>query len=179
MCLEHSKEGHDARSFRRMAEQTNDTDTTAIADLIEGARIAMVTTRTDEGLHARPLAIQDKRFDGSLWFLIQGTSATAAELAADPSVGVAIESKGGYLSLAGTASMPSDPARVDELWTREAEAWFPGGREDPSVTLLRIEAVSAEYWALHDPKPVALLKYAAAMVTGHQPDVGETRTTSL
>jgi general stress protein 26 len=139
----------------------------------------MLTTRTDEGLHSRPLAIQEGEFDGALWFLIQSSSGTAHEIAADPSVNVAIESKDGFLSIAGSASVQNDAAKVDALWSRQAEAWFPEGRDDPTVTLLRVDADSAEYWAIDEPKPVAMFKYAKAAVTGEKPDLGETRKVDL
>jgi general stress protein 26 len=84
-----------------------------------------------------------------------------------------------FLSIAGTASVSRDQTMIDELWNRYAEAWFEGGRDDPAVALLRVHADSAEYWKMDDPKPVALIKYAKAIVTGQQPDLGENRAVDL
>lgn len=92
---------------------------------------------------------------------------------------VAFESGKGYLSLAGTAAITRDQAKIDELWSKSVEAWFPEGRDDPSVALLRVDADSAEYWSIDDPKPVQLFKIARAAISGGEPDIGENRSVDL
>jgi general stress protein 26 len=32
------------------------------------------------------------------------------------------------------------------LWNRYVAAWFPGGKDDPKLTLLRLDAENAEIW---------------------------------
>ena len=40
-----------------------------VAELVDRARIAMLTTMTESGKHvSRPMALQDVEFDGDLWF---------------------------------------------------------------------------------------------------------------
>ncbi|ARJ06281.1 general stress protein [Cnuibacter physcomitrellae] len=148
-------------------------DIETIAAIVKAARVAFVTSRTADGdLHSRPLAVQDDTFTGDLWFFTQDPSEKTDEVRADPSVNVAIESGKGFLSIAGTASISRDATKIDELWSTGAEAWFPEGRDDPSVALLKVHAESAEFWAVDSPAPIRLLKYARAAVSGGQPDVG-------
>jgi general stress protein 26 len=146
----------------------------AISDIVHGARTALLTTVSEDGqLHARPLAVQDKSFHGSLRFLVQDGSEKVEDIARNPHVNVAIESQGGYLSIAGTATVTRDQEVVDELWSPFAEAWFPDGRDDPSIRLLTVEGVSVEYWT-QDTGPVGSLVQTLKAALGHQsrPDVG-------
>jgi general stress protein 26 len=148
--------------------------------LIAKARIGILTTVDDDGrLVSRPMAIKDREFDGDLWFFTEDPSHKTVEVRRDPQVNVALESGKGWVSLSGEAEVVRDAAKIDELWDTGAEAWFEHGREDPKVALLKVTAHSAEYWATDDPKPVVLLKYAKAAVTGGRPDVGEARTVEL
>jgi general stress protein 26 len=148
--------------------------------LIGKARIGILTTVDDDGrLVSRPMAIKDREFDGDLWFFTEDPSHKTVEVRRDPQVNVALESGKGWVSLSGEAEVVRDAAKIDELWDTGAEAWFEHGREDPKVALLKVTAHSAEYWATDDPKPVVLLKYAKAAVTGGRPNVGEARTVEL
>lgn len=156
---------------------TDNDDISTIARLIDASKIAIVTTQTSSGaLQSRPLAVQEREFDGDLWFFTPDPSAKSDDIAAHPQVNVAFESGKGYLSLSGSASIVRDQAKIDELWSKGVEAWFPEGREDPSVALLKVEAESAEYWSLDDPAPVRILKIARAAVGAGTPDVGENRS---
>lgn len=46
----------------------------------------------------------------------------------------------------GTARIDNDFAQVDKLWNNQVEAWFPGGKDDPNLALLRFDIDSAEVW---------------------------------
>ena len=81
--------------------------------------------------------------------------------------------------MASTTYTQPVQALIDELWNAHAAAWFEQGREDPSVALLKVHAESAEYWTMDSPKPVALIKYAKAIITGEQPDVATNKTVEL
>jgi len=35
---------------------------------------------------------------------------------------------------------------IDKLWSKPVEAWFPGGKSDPSLALLRFDIDDAELW---------------------------------
>lgn len=159
---------------------THDDDIETIAKLITASKIALITTQSSTGaLHSRPMGVQEAEFDGDLWFFTPHPSEKTDEIAAHPLANVSFESGKGYLSISGTASVVKDQAKIDELWSKSVEAWFPEGRDDPSVALLKIEADSAEYWSIDDPKPLQLLKIARAAVGGGEPDLGENRTVDL
>jgi general stress protein 26 len=148
--------------------------------LIDTARIGIITTVDLDGhLVSRPMAVKAREFDGDLWFFTEDPSHKTDEVRANPQVNVALDSGKGWVSLAGEAEIVKDAAKIDELWDTAAEAWFTEGRNDPKVALLKVTAHTAEYWATDDPKPLVLLKYAKAAVTGGRPSVGSARTVDL
>ncbi|MBN8840577.1 MAG: pyridoxamine 5'-phosphate oxidase family protein [Sphingomonadales bacterium] len=51
-----------------------------------------------------------------------------------------------FACLHGNARIDNDPTQVDKLWSRQVEAWFPGGKNDPNLALLRVDIDSAELW---------------------------------
>ncbi len=158
----------------------SDEELATIAELITASKIALLTTKSERGdLHSRPLATQEAEFTGVLWFFTQDPSEKVSDILINPQVNVAFESGKGYLSIAGNAELVHDRAKVDEYWSPAAEAWFPEGKDDVTVALIRVHPVSAEFWARDTPGVVAVFKMAKAALTGGQPDVGDNRTVDL
>lgn len=159
---------------------TDAEDREKVEKIIAEAKIALVTTVAETGhLVARPLALLDRPFDGQLMFFTQDPSPKTGQVRANDHVNVAMQVDNGWLSVAGTARISRDASQIDELWNKEAEAWFENGRDDPSVALLCVDADTAEYWTNETPKVITAVKYAKAMVTGDQPDIGDNATVKL
>ncbi|MBC9032777.1 pyridoxamine 5'-phosphate oxidase family protein [Sphingomonas sp. JC676] len=51
-----------------------------------------------------------------------------------------------FACLSGTAKIDNDFGTIDKLWNKQVEAWFPGGKDDPNLALLRFDIDSAELW---------------------------------
>ena len=117
--------------------------------LMKDIRIAMLTTvARDGGLHGRPMMTSDVESDGNLWFVASGRSALAEEISKNPNVSVTYANAKGsrYIAVSGTATFIRDQARLKDLWSGKHKAWFPEGKKDPDLTLLKVEVHSAEYW---------------------------------
>ena len=159
---------------------SSDEEQRKVAELVEKAKVALVTTIAEDGsLVSRPLAVQQREFDGDLWFFTQDPSPKTDQIRVHEQVNVAIEAGKGWVSLSGTASVSKDAAKIDELWNTGAAAWFDQGRDDPAVALLKVHADTAEYWTTDSPKVVILAKYAKAAVSGGQPDIGDNAVVDL
>ena len=120
-----------------------------LANLIKDVEIAMLTTTQADGrLVSRPLGTQQVEFDGDLWFATGADSEKVAEIKANPQVNVAYASSGRntYVSVSGKASIVADKAKIAELWSPAMNIFFPGGKDDPNLRLIRVRAESAEYW---------------------------------
>ena len=55
-------------------------------------------------------------------------------------------SKNTYVSVAGNARIVDDRAKVEALWSPAMKLFFPGGKDDPNLRLIHVQAESAEYW---------------------------------
>lgn len=147
--------------------------------IVKDADIAILTTVNAQGqLVSRPLAVQETEFDGDLWFFTEDPSPKADEIRANPQVNVSISSDKGYLSIAGTATLTKDRAKIDELWSPSVKPWFDG-KDDPSIALIKVNADTAEYWSLDKPRIVKGFEIAKGMVTGERPDMGKNEVIDL
>ena len=55
-----------------------------------------------------------------------------------------------------------------------AQAWFPGGVDDPDLALVQVRIEHAHYWNVKSSKVVQLLNMAQAAITGTPPKgIGE------
>jgi general stress protein 26 len=151
------------------------TPDTKLRELLDEFGVAMLVTRTaDGGLRARPMALAEADPDGTLWFATDRHSGKVDELDHDPHVAVTLQSKLKFVSLSGTARTVDDRAKLAELWKVEWKVWFPGGKDDPNIVLLRVDGSAGEYW---DNGGTSGLKYliqaGKALLTGERPDVGD------
>ena len=148
-------------------------------DLIKDIRFAMFTARHGNGhLHSRPMTTQNAGIDEdeSLWFFMSRSGESVADLSVDPVVNVvyADPSADRYVSISGTAALVEDHAKKQQLWSRLAAAWFPGGATDPDLALVRVKITHASYWHVEQSKLVQLFLMAKAAVTGKPPtELGE------
>ena len=105
----------------------------------------MMVGLSDPVTHAEPLTAQldDDQVD-TLFFFIGRDNRLAK---GGPAMAQYV-SKGHdfFACLSGTASIDNDPALIDKLWSKPAEAWFPGGQSDPNLALLRFDIEEAELW---------------------------------
>jgi general stress protein 26 len=147
-----------------------------LGGLIKDIHFAMLTTQTPEGdLHSRPMATQQVEFDGILWFLTSVSSAKIEEMQQHHRVNVAFAdaSADKYVSVAGTAQVLRDRQMLDELWSPFHTAWFPNGKDDPDIALIKVTVNSAEYWNVPESRMVQVIGFAKAVLTGKRYEPGE------
>ena len=152
-----------------------------VAEIIKDIRICMLTTVDDDGhLVARPMAVQQREFDGDLWFVSDGNARKVDQIRHGARVNVAFASGSSWVSVAGEAELVHDVAKAKDLWNGALDAWFPDGPETPGLTLVKVHAETAQYWdSPHSSNVMTLIGMAKAAVTGKQPDAGENETVRL
>ena len=132
---------------------------------------AMLVTRTgDGGMRARPLSIAESQDDGAMYFSTAVDSPKVEELEADPHVNVVMQDGRRFVSLSGTATVVRDRLVIERLWRPAWKVWFPLGKDDPSLCLLRIDATEAAYWDLSGTTGIRYaFEIAKAYVKGGRP----------
>ena len=148
-----------------------------VRELIGAIRIAMLTTVDEQGnLVSRPMAALQMDEDGCIWFFTKRSSPKSDQISHNQSrvnLSFANVSDAEYVSVSGTASEIDDRAKVDELWNVQAKAWFPKGKDDPELVLLKVHIDMAEYWNSSDSRMVRLVQQVTAAITGNPPKMGE------
>lgn len=153
-------------------------DRRKVWDMIKNIRTALfVTHDEDGGMHARPMAVNQRTFDGDLWFFTSVDSPKIEEIEGNPSVLLAYSEPRDqeYVSVTGTAEVVRDRKKVDELWTDALRVWFPKGPGDRSITLIKVSVSAAEYWDAPSSRMILAYSRAKAILTGLTIDLRENK----
>jgi general stress protein 26 len=140
-----------------------------VAELVDRARISMLTTMTESGKHvSRPMALQEVEFDGDLWFFCYDDSAKAAQIRSHPEVNVSFanDKQSEWTSLSGKAEVVYDRQQAERLWAAPLKIWFPDGLDTKGLSLIKVHVDSAEYWESPSSKVRQLIGAARAAATG-------------
>ena len=150
--------------------------------LIKDVGVALMVTQTEGGLRGRPMVAVNKTFDGDLWFASRDETPKLGEIASESHVLLAYsEPKSqNYVSVAGSARVVHDAAKVMDLWSEGLRVWFPKGPDDPSIALICVKVESAEYWDAPSSKWLYAYGYAKARLTGEPPHaVGQNKVVNF
>lgn len=157
----------------------NDSDTDRAWDLMKKIGFAMLVTRDSEKLRARPMAAYIDRAADAVYFLSDARRHKDDEIRQNPNVNLSFADAGEqkYVSVSGTASVSNDRAKIQQLFTTTAKAWWDSA-DDPNIRVLKFTPEEAEFW--DSPGTViSYVKMAAAAVTGSRPDVGTNRKVAI
>jgi len=142
-----------------------------LSTLLSRFQTAMLVTRTaDGGMRARPLSIAESQDDGAMYFSTAVDSPKVEELETDPHVNVVMQDGRHFVSLSGSATVVRDRGIIERLWRPSWKVWFPLGKDDPSLCLLRVDPTEAAYWDLAGTSGIRYaFEMARAYVKGSRP----------
>jgi len=146
-----------------------------LKELVKHESTCLLTTSlTKVPLNTRPMAVQKVCDQGNFWFLSGSDAEKNMEISKDPRVQLFFLNTANYefLSVYGEATISRDRAKIDELWTDIAKAWFEEGKDDPRVTVIKVAPKEGYYWDTKNGKLVSLLKIAASAITGNTLEEG-------
>lgn len=116
-------------------------------ELLKDFSTAMLVSNDQDGqMHARPMAVADLRPDADAYFATSLQSPKVAEIQTFPEVLLSFQSATQFASIRGTATLVKDRQLVDTLWSEAWRAWFPGGKDDPNLVFIRVDAREGEFW---------------------------------
>ena len=149
-------------------------------EVLKGFDTAMLVTHSSRnGLHARAMAVAELRPD-DMYFSTSLQSPKIAEIASNPAVAVTFQSRSQFASVYGNAYVVRDRALIERLWSEAWRVWFPGGKDDPSLCLIRVEAREAEYWGNAGTQGIKyVLEAGKAYAKGETPAVGNNQNAKV
>lgn len=122
-------------------------DREKLFDLMKDFDTTVLITRTAAGeLRGRPMWIGEIQKTEGIWFATGADNAMVDDIDRDPQVCLSMQSKLHFVSLSGQASIHNDRAKIKELWKPAWETWFPNGKEDPKIRLIRVTPMAGDYW---------------------------------
>jgi general stress protein 26 len=141
-------------------------------DVIKDLDICMMTTVEADGrLLTRPMANQEAEENGDIWFFTHHDGSVVKNLAANPQVSLGYSNASGrHAAISGTGAEVRDRALIEEKWTDDLEAWFPEGKDDPNLTLVKVTPDRGEFWDGGSSTIVSAIGYLRTKVTGANAD---------
>lgn len=157
-------------------ETGNDAQLDKLGELIKDIEVAMLTTHAADGsLVSRPLQTLKLDADGELVFFTALDSHKVDELtsAGDVNLAYANHDDRRYVSVRGRTRIDRDRATIDELWSSVQKIFFPEGKDDPNLAVLRVRVRDASYWESADNFVLRALDFSRAMLNKEPSDLGK------
>ena len=129
------------------------------------------------GYHAQPMTAFREGETGTIWFFTRDDT----DLARDAGVGGGQSAMFHYGSkdqnvwacIHGELSVQGhDREVIDRYWNPVLAAWYPGGKDDPHLTLLRFKAEDGRIWVSKQGPIRFFYEVARANLTKRLPDEG-------
>lgn len=155
---ENFKNLHGTEALKKIKELTNKASTCFFCTNIN----------TGKSFHTRPMAVQKVDDEGNFWFLSANDSHKNSETMVDHSVQLLFQGSdySDFLSIYGTATISEDKGKIEELWNPILKTWFTEGKDDPRISVIKVEPAEGYYWDTKHNKAVGLIKRAAGAIMG-------------
>ena len=141
-----------------------------IKEMAEDIGMCMFCTELSvRPIPTRPMSLAEVDDNGNLWFISSQKSNKNFEIKHDNEVQLifAKNADAHFLSVFGIATIYTDKAHIEKVWTPIAKAWFEEGKDDPEVTVIKVEPKDAYYWDTKYGKMISMIKWAAGAITGN------------
>ena len=131
----------------------------------------MTTVEAGGQLHTRPMANQETDANGDIWFFTDHDGSVVKNLKSNPQVSLGYSNASGrHAAVSGTGKEVYDRAMIEAKWSEDIKAWFPKGKSDPNLTLVKVTPERGEYWDAGSSTVISGLGYLKAKLTGEKAD---------
>jgi general stress protein 26 len=122
--------------------------------------VCLLTTNLSElPLRTRPMLVQLVGDQGNFWFLSSRDSRENEEIESDSRVQLFFANPGEseFMTVYGQATIASDRKKIEEIWRPESVKWFPKGKDDPNITIIKVIPDQAFYWDTDDRSMIPMM----------------------
>ena len=141
-----------------------------LKSLVDEITICLFCTdlKTGDGSTCRPMSAIKVCDQGNIWFFSEKDSDKNKAIALDKNVQLFFShpAKGSYLVVNGEAEIILDKTKIEDLWTPVAKIWFKECKDDPTISIIKVNPSKAYYWDTEGNQMINLLKMIASVATG-------------
>lgn len=143
---------------------------------IEGGQHTGMLGISGDGHHFQPMTAFVERETNTIWFFTYRDSdlAQAAEGAGGHGSFI-FQSRDLWACVDGRLSQDHNRERMDRYWNVHVAAWYPEGKDDPRLTMLRLDCEEAGVWVAEGGPVKYAWEVAKANASKTTPDIGEHR----
>jgi general stress protein 26 len=154
-------------------------DTDRVWEMMKKIGVCMLASWDGEELQARPMGAYVRSDEKAVFFLADARHQKDDDIKTYGKVCLAFADTAGqkYVSIAGSAEVMADRAKIRELWNTPAKAWWDSP-DDPNIRILKVTPEDAQYWDAPG-SAVAYVKMTVAALTGTPPNMGENRKVAM
>ena len=141
---------------------------------LDKGRFGMLGVLKEGVGHFVPMTAFSEPESGKIWFFTdRDTDLARAAEAAGPAAFIVIgKDQDLQACFRGTLRTDMDAIHRDKYWSPMVSAWFPKGKDDPTLTMLCLTCEDADVW-LSEAGPVKFgWEITKANLTGSTPDIG-------
>jgi general stress protein 26 len=143
---------------------------------IDKSRFGMLGLAGGRPRHMQPMTAYADKAEGALWFFTKRTSDLVRETGVEGHAAmfcIMAKDQEFQACVGGDLAEDRDRAKIDRYWNAVAAAWFPEGKDDPDLTLLKFVPADAQVWVSRSGPLTFAWEIAKANATKTEPDVGE------
>lgn len=146
---------------------------------IKGSRCVMLGS-PDSSQHMQPMAPQVDEEAGIIYFYSDNTSDLGKTVLNSPGTVHMCHIDADYQACVKGQLLPhNDKATIDKFWSSMVDAWYPGGKEDPKLMMLKFVPHDAALWASDKSMLGVMFEVAKANMKDEQPDLGKSKHVQL
>ena len=133
------------------------------------------------GDRTQPMTAFAERENELVWFFTRNDTDLAQEAIGSTEARLIFGAKDDKLfaDISGTLSVDHDLGRIEKYWNAVVAAWYPGGKKDPHLTLLKFTPRSGQVWISQKGLMGFAVEITKANISKTLPDVGSSAKVSF
>jgi len=127
------------------------------------------------GYHSQPMTAYREEETGTIWFFTLDTTDLARDVATGGQKGMftyGSKDQEVWACFHGSLSISRNQDVIDKHWNPIVAAWYPEGKDDPHLTLIKFDGDDGRVWVSKKGAVGFFFEVAKANLTKTQPDVG-------
>jgi general stress protein 26 len=130
-------------------------------DHIARTRTCMLGINAQEQ-HLQPMTAFAEPDTGLIWFFTSDQADIVRDTLSENAARLVFVAKDHevYADIFGTLTVDNDRERIERFWNPVVAAWYPGGKNDPSLTLMCFAPHEGQIWVAK----TGMLRFAMAIV---------------